>query len=74
MLRIENEYKTPIESNYYQNKKIFVKNLKFQIIAKTSQNISNKNLKGVQVQTTYTKMQQIKYNYQKKKFGRSHFS
>ena len=64
MLQIENEYETPIESNYYQNNKNHFKN------SDNTQSITEnteEHLKEVQRETIYIRIQQIKYSYERKK-------
>ena len=71
MLQIENEYETPIESNYYQNNKNHFQN------SDNTQSITEnteEHLKEVQRETIYIRIQQIKYSYEKKKIGQYHFS
>ena len=71
MLQIENENETPMESNFNESFN------KFEISDKT-QNITDYTEQERKLSSStnniYQKKQEIKYNYQKKNFGQSHFS
>ena len=73
MLQIQKEYKTPIDSNYYQNKKSFNKFEKSDYTRNTT-GYTEQELKGSSTTKIHIKIQQIKYNHLKKKVGHSHFT
>ena len=72
MLQNENEYETPIESNYYQNNHNHSQN------SDKTQNITDYTEQAFKpsssLRTIYIVIQKIRYNYRSKKFEQLHFS
>ena len=71
MLQIENAFETTTESNFYQNNEnvnIFKKS------NNTQRDYSEQEPKESSSTNKFIKIQQVKYNYLRKKLGLSHFS